>query len=239
MKLHRDVYEGTDFDMTKGLIAGPVRQPEPVARVGPARRGLHGPGAHDLASRSAPTASSCSRAGGCRRGLAASRGSPRTTRRRPASCRSMPGTRRCREAFEIGSRAEFDRRSAWWAFNFAGNWANLNYNAMARRDPEGGDGDRGSLLRPAADRREDGGWSCTSRTRTPARAYISDYSNRSAQDVVDAWWKLADTLVVRYQDLGQNLPGAAGAARRRTRRTGSRRSVSARRRFSSRPRSSP
>src|SRR5512135_3363433 len=45
-----------------------------------------------------------------------------------------------------------------------------------------------------------------------ARAYISDYSNRAAEDVYDAWWKLADSLVVRYQDLGQNLPGSAGAS---------------------------
>ena len=43
-----------------------------------------------------------------------------------------------------------------------------------------------------------------------ARAYINDYSNRAAQDVLDGWWKLADNLVVRYQDFGQSLPGSAG-----------------------------
>ncbi|RPJ78349.1 MAG: hypothetical protein EHM13_14760 [Acidobacteria bacterium] len=40
-----------------------------------------------------------------------------------------------------------------------------------------------------------------------ARQYINEYSNREAQNAVDAWWRLADNLVVRYHDFGQNLPG--------------------------------
>ena len=29
-----------------------------------------------------------------------------------------------------------------------------------------------------------------------------------AQDTVDAWWRLADGLIVKYQDSGQNVPPA-------------------------------
>ena len=34
------------------------------------------------------------------------------------------------KAYEIGDRAKFDRASAWWAFDFVGNWSQLRFNGM-------------------------------------------------------------------------------------------------------------
>jgi dipeptidase len=120
------------------------------------------------------------------------------------------GNTKVPEAYEIGSRAQFDRRSAWWAFNFAGNWANLNYSAMAVeiRKAAADFEDRFFAQQPII---EQTAQELYKKNPDSARAYINDYSNRAAQDVLDGWWKLADNLVVRYQDFGQNLPGSAGA----------------------------
>jgi dipeptidase len=209
MKLHRDVYEGTEFDMTKGLIAGPFGNPNRWrASVRPAEGYM---GFERMIS-----VTQCSYCV-----VLQSRGwlpawigglawfaedDPKTSVFLPL----YAGNTKVPEAFEIGSRAQFDRRSAWWAFNFAGNWANLNYSAMA-----------GEIRKAAADFEdrffaqqpiiEKTALDLYKQNPDSGRAYINDYSNRAAQDVADAWWKLADTLVVRYQDFGQNLPGSAGA----------------------------
>ena len=37
-----------------------------------------------------------------------------------------------RTADAFGERHVFDRSSAWWAFNFVSNWANLKYNYMIK-----------------------------------------------------------------------------------------------------------
>ncbi|MBE3071523.1 MAG: C69 family dipeptidase [Acidobacteria bacterium] len=210
MKLHRDVYEGTDFDMTKGLVAGPFGNPNRWrASVRPAEGFI---GNERMISVTQCSYCVVLQARGWLPswigGLAwFAADDPKTSCFLPL----YAGNTKVPEAFEIGSRTQFDRRSAWWAFNFTGNWANLNYNAMAGE------------IRKVATEIEDRFFAQQPIIEKTAvelyklnpdagRAYISDYSNRSAQDVVDAWWKLADTLVVSYQDFGLNLPGTAGAA---------------------------
>jgi dipeptidase len=210
MKLHRDVYEGTEFDMTKGLIAGPFGDPNRWREsVRPAQGYM---GRERMIS--VIQCSYCV--------VLQSRGwlpawiggvawfaedDPKTSVFVPL----YAGNTKVPEAYEVGSRAEFDRRSAWWAFNFAGNWANLNYNAMAQeiRQVAADFEDRFFTDQPKV---EQTALDLYKQNPDKARAYISDYSNGAAEEVYNAWWKLADTLVVRYQDLGQNLPGSAGAA---------------------------
>ena len=40
-----------------------------------------------------------------------------------------------------------------------------------------------------------------------ARKFLNDYSNKVAQLTVDEWWKLADFLIVKYNDNGVNVRG--------------------------------
>jgi dipeptidase len=111
------------------------------------------------------------------------------------------------EAYGIGSRAEFDRRSAWWASNFVGNWANLNYQAISAdvRKAYAEIEDRFFTEQPIIEKTA---LELYKQSPEAARAYINAYSNRAAQNTIDAWWRLADSLIVKYHDSGQNVPGA-------------------------------
>lgn len=210
MKLHRDVYEGTPFDMTKGGLAGPFGNPNRW------RIPVRPPEGH-LSTERMIAVTQCSycvvlQARGWLPswigGLAwFAEDDPKTSCFVPL----YAGNTRVPQSFEIGSRAEFDRRSAWWAFNFAGNWANLNYRAMSQEIQKAATEieDRFFEQQPLV---EQMAVELYKKDPARARAFITEYSNRAAQDTVDAWWRLADSLVVRYHDFGQNLGGAAGTS---------------------------
>ncbi len=210
MTLHRDVYEGTEFDMTKGLIAGPFGNPNRWREsIRPAEGYM---GRERMISIAQCSYCVVLQARGWLPawigGLAwFAEDDPKTSCFVPL----YAGNTKVPPAFEVGSRAEFDRGSAWWAFNFAGNWANLNYNAMSV-EIRGVATEIESRFFAQQPIIEKTALELYKQSPDAGRAFITDYSNRSAQDVVDAWWSLADTLVVRYHDLGQNLPAQEGAS---------------------------
>jgi dipeptidase len=110
------------------------------------------------------------------------------------------------QAFDIGNRAELDRKSAWWAFDFVGNWAQLRFNAMIedikakRAELEGKFlADQAEIEKQAVD--------LYKKDPAGARKFINDYSNKVAQQTVDEWWKLSDLLIVKYNDNSVNVPG--------------------------------
>jgi len=107
-------------------------------------------------------------------------------------------------AYEIGRRDRFDRNSAFWAANFINNWANLNWRAMIQdiraKQAEIEDrlfADQAVIEKTALDLYK------TDPAR--ARVFISDYSNRVAQENFMKWWDLADKLVTDYQDGGSRV----------------------------------
>jgi len=205
MALHRDVYEGTEFDMTKDAVGGPFGNPN---RWGAAAR----PPSGFMGFERMIAVTQCSYVVvlQARGWLPAWIGGLAWFAPDDAKTSTFvpfyAGNTRVPQAFEIGSRAEFDRRSAWWAFNFAGNWANLNYRAItgeikkAYMEMEARlFAQQPTIEKTAAE--------LYKQNPDAARQYINEYSNREAQNAVEAWWRLADTLVVRYHDFGQNLPG--------------------------------
>ncbi len=104
-------------------------------------------------------------------------------------------------AFEIGRRDKFDRNSAFWASNFVGNWSNLNFRNMIQdiraKQQEIEDklfADQAVVEKMAIE--------IASTDAARARQFISDYSNRVAQENFTKWWELADQLVCDYQDGG-------------------------------------
>jgi dipeptidase len=116
------------------------------------------------------------------------------------------GLTRLPEAYEVGTREKFERRSAWWAFNFVGNWANLRYNAMIQ-DIRGAAGtleDGFFALQPIVEKRAQ---DLYKENPTLARDYLTEYSNTMAQRTVDEWWNLSDRLIVKYSDGYMSTPG--------------------------------
>jgi hypothetical protein len=82
----------------------------------------------------------------------------------------------------MGKKTEFDRYSAWWAFDFVANWMNINYRNMSE-----------TFVFPAVQE-----WQ-------PKLLSVAQTKNETeiikvTDDLIDAWWKLADTLVVTYND---------------------------------------
>lgn len=129
--LIRDHYEGTDFDMTKGVAAGPFGDPN---RSRPMEWELNGK--HYSWERTIST--------------------PQTAYSYVAQLRSfMPNdfalawysfddtytncyfpfyivSTKIPESYKIGDINHFDRKSMWWAFNFVSNFANVRYQPMVK-----------------------------------------------------------------------------------------------------------
>jgi dipeptidase len=206
IRLHRDYYQGTDFDASQGGVAGPFSSPN---RWGASTRPPEGfmgfertISVHQCSYTTVIQARNWMPAwiGGV---VWFANDDAKTSPFAPL----YAGNTRIPEAYEIGTRAEFDRRSAWWSSNFVGNWANLNFGAMIQdiREAYTGIEDRLFAQQPAV---EKVALELYKQDPNAAREYITGYSNRVTKDTIDAWWKLADTLVVKYQDAGGGLAGA-------------------------------
>jgi dipeptidase len=111
-------------------------------------------------------------------------------------------------AYEIGRRDRFDRGSAWWAANFVNNWANLNYRAMIQdiRAKQAEIEDKLFADQPVMEKTA---LELYKTDPARARAFISDYSNRVAQENYMKWWELADKLVTDYHDGGSRVSDPA------------------------------
>jgi dipeptidase len=202
MAIHRDVYQGTEFDQTKGPLAGPFGTPN--------RWSL--PQGYKSAPGYSPT----------ERMIAVHQCSYVTVLQARAN---MPpwigslawfapddaktsvftplyaGNFKVPTAFEIGRRDRFDRNSAYWASNFIGNWANLNWSGMMQ-DIRARQAEIENKLFADQPVIEKIAIEMYKTEPDRARTFISDYSNRVAQENFMKWWELADKLVTDYQDGG-------------------------------------
>lgn len=200
----RDHYEGTVYDMTKGLAAGPYGNP------------YRDPGIYDFSSdvvRGNASQGAWSRpvssfqcmysyvaqgrtnlpdpiGGVCWFGFA----QPFETCYMPIYC----GVRDIPKEFGKGNMSVFDPTSPWWIFNFVTNWATLRYDDMKKdiQSEQGRIEDREITLQLKIDRSAEeilnaGGPKACSQ-------YLTDYSINNSLSVLNDWQKLANRLVVKY-----------------------------------------
>lgn len=204
--IFRDHYEGTVFDLTNGSAAGPYGNP--YRNDGPFdQHQAFEPGEIKPGAWSRPVSPIfCgysyvtqgrswlpnSIGGVCWFGFA-----------RPYETCYMPiyaGVESVPEFFYNNNRSDFDRKSAWWAFNFVTNWATLRYNYMIQdikpqqTEIEGRELSNQSEVERKAEEilNKDGIDSC--------RDFLTEYCATNAQSVLDDWWRLADFLVVKYSN---------------------------------------
>jgi dipeptidase len=204
MALHRDSYEGTEFDMTAGLAAGPWHDPNRWSAPRPPD-GYMGFERTISVSRCSYTVVLNSR-GYMPAWIGAVAWFTPDDAKTGVFVPFYAGNTSVPKAYEIGNRAVFDRNSAWWAFDFVGNWAQMRYDLMIqdikakRAELEGKFlADQAEVEKQALD--------LYKKDPDAARRFISDYSNRVAQQTFDEWWKLADALIVKYNDNSVNAPG--------------------------------
>ncbi|HQJ47165.1 MAG TPA: C69 family dipeptidase, partial [Ignavibacteriaceae bacterium] len=125
--LHRDHYEGTEFDMTKDLAAGPFGAPDKWRPIKWEVDGKRYAWERPIATQQAafvfvaePRADLPDEIGGIYwYGL----DNPYTNFFAPfyTSITSLP------KSYTVGNLSKFTRESAWWAFNFVANYANLRW----------------------------------------------------------------------------------------------------------------
>ncbi|MEM4724722.1 MAG: C69 family dipeptidase [Candidatus Hadarchaeum sp.] len=192
MKINRDHYEGTDFDLTKGLAAGPYENPN------------RWPTSPDRWERAISMfRCSYSFVAQCRSWLPNHIGgvlwfglhAPSTTCYIPIYC----GVTALPQSLQIRDPFKFSRDSAWWAFAFVHNYANLWWNLIIK--------DIQALqykfereflaMQPAI---ETAAVSLYQNDPALARTFLTNYCVDAINRVVSAWWDLADALVSKYHD---------------------------------------
>lgn len=197
--LHRDHYEGTEFDMTKDVTAGPFGAPDrwrPMTwQVEGKKYGWERPIATQQAGFvfiSQSRADVPDEIGGINWfGF----DNPYTNVFVPfyTSITEFP------PCFTTGTLQQFTRDSAWWAFNFVANYANLRWNYMIKdiqkvqKEAE----DLEFNLQPAIE--------ATAKTLLKSNpqlvgTYLTNYCTTNAETVIKKWWRLADFLVTHYND---------------------------------------
>lgn len=200
MELFRTHYEGTEYDMTLGAMAGPFQSPNRV-EGGPGVQAVPGQFAR------APSIQRTSYTQVSQTGVGIE---PVCWFAPDASASSVfvPffGSALSPEggglydvaAFGEGSQKELSfsngRPPAWWAFDFVANWMNLCYKNMSQTYvyPK-----VQRLQREVADRAA----RAVSQAKTlGGAAYLAEAQTTLQRQVADEWWQLAAMLVVRYND---------------------------------------
>jgi dipeptidase len=103
------------------------------------------------------------------------------------------------EAYTSGSLSRFSWDSAWWVFNFVGNYANLRYADMLPeiRAVQGELEGTFLALQPAVERT-----ALELHQSDPElmRRYLTDYCVSHAELVVKRWRELGEHLIQKYND---------------------------------------
>jgi len=103
------------------------------------------------------------------------------------------------ESYTVGSLGKFSWDSAWWVFNFVANYANVRYSDMivdiqaVQSDLEG----TFLALQPAVERTA---IELTQSDPELMRRYLTDYSVSHGELVVRRWRQLGEHLLTKYND---------------------------------------
>ncbi len=201
MAIYRDHMEGTEFDLTKGMAAGPFGCPNRW----PTPKNVRPEGTEDCDWERAIAMFRCSYSfvAQCRSWLPASIGgvlwfgqdAPDTTCYVPV----YAGVTEVPLSWSTGERHVFDRESAWWAFNFVNNWASLKWSYMIQDINALQEKFEGLFFasQPAVEEK-----ALALHKEDPAKAvaYLTDYTYGNMLMVETAWWNLGWHLVGKYQD---------------------------------------
>jgi dipeptidase len=200
----RDYYEGTEFDLTQGLAAGPFGTPNRYAGGG-AERLLEGNWERPISIFRADYTSVLQArnwlpdpVGGVLWWIPDVAFSGCFV---PFYC----GITELPEAYSTGNRHAFDKDSAFWVFNFIGNWADLKFSYMIEDIREKQQEYEGKMLamQPGIDQAAKAMYE---QDPDLARQFLTDYCNSNANKVVKEWWDFAEFLIMKYIDGYINVP---------------------------------
>ena len=206
MRLHRDHYEGTEFDLTKGTAAGPFDYPDRFygpydgsGDVGDPKRMLEGAWERPL------SVTYCGYVF-----VTQARGwlpSPVGGRMwlgldKPSDTVFIPfhiGVNRLPSSIEVCNTTKFSRESAWWTINFLSNYSGLKYSYMHKEITDLQEQLENGFLETLeiVERKAND----LHRTNPAgAKAYLTEFAERNTTDTLKKWWNLAEHLIVKYND---------------------------------------
>jgi len=199
MEIMRDHYEGTPFDMTKGVDAGPFGCPvrfrgiewevdgkkyaweRPISTqqtafsfISQARGWLPNPIGGVYWYSFDDTYTNCYVPFYC-------------------SITELP------QSYTVGSLQKFSWDSAWWVFNFVANFANLRYSDMVKdiQEVQSSLENQFLTLQPAIDKTA---LELYKNDPQAMQRYLTTYSVSQANMVVTRWKELAEHLITKYND---------------------------------------
>jgi len=202
--LMRDHYEGTPYDMTKGVDAGPYGTPNRWRPMTWRPDSTDTTGPEYTWERPISTQQTGFSFVSQSRGWLPDKiggvywfgvDDTYTTCYFPLYC----GINAIPESFTVGKLGAFSWESAWWVFNFVANFANLKYSFMlpeiqaVQSDIEG----MFLALQPAIERTA---LELAESDPKLMTRYLTDYSVTHAEQVVDRWKALAEHLLTKYND---------------------------------------
>jgi dipeptidase len=214
MRIHRDHYEGTPFDLTKGLASGPYGSPNRFLG--------------DYDHEDFPNKRTTKLKGAWERPISIYyTGFVYVTQIRdwlpdaiggiawigfddPSLNCFMPiyaGVTDLPESFQYGSPTKFDRKFAWWAFNFCSNW--VNYFHYASKDIIEKQKQLEELEFKKQQEIETRALSINKESKARAKKFLTNYCINNSNYVVNEWWNLSNYLIVKYSDGFINIPKIA------------------------------
>lgn len=113
------------------------------------------------------------------------------------------------EAYGTGSQKSFvfskhdTVRPAWWAFDFVANWMEISYQNMSEQYVY--TAVQSTQLRVVEETEEALRKSDKMHAKSAAK-HLADFQSKLQRNITEEWWALADMLVVRYNDMFYNYP---------------------------------
>lgn len=205
--IHRDNYEGTEFDLTKGLAAGPFGDPN--------RFEGNAESVADKEGRLTPLNGEFERPLNIYRCVYSYVNQSRSDLPdaiggvmwigldRPGTTTFMPfyaGATTLPASLQHADILKFDKNSLWMSFNYVANYAMLKYSYMIQDIQAVRDKYETTAFRKQPNLEKEALALWNNGKRQEARELLTQYSQDNAQGLLQDWWKLSEDLYLKYND---------------------------------------
>ena len=212
MELYRDHYEGTEFDLTKGIAAGPFGCPsryigpyEPDQNIGTPPKKTQGAWERSISIFYTGFVHINQLRGWLPDAIG---GVSWIGYDEPYTTCFIPfyvGVNNLPDSFQNGSTRHFDKQIAFWTFNFVTNWAQLKYSYMIQdiqkiqKEIELSEiTEQESIEKKAL--------SFFQTDEYKAKEFLTSYCNENTSKVLEKWQNLAYFLIEKYTEGYINKP---------------------------------
>ncbi|MGE4552144.1 MAG: dipeptidase [Desulfovibrionaceae bacterium] len=211
--LYRDHYEGTEFDMSQGLAAGPFASPNRY--LGPYdgnqndvsdKKDMFGAWERPISVFYQGYTYVCQGRSWLPDSIGGVLWFAPDVSYTSVFMPMYAGANGISEALSIGDPQGPQRDGAWWPFNFVANWARLRFNLMYHDDILPLQQALEAVAFADQPKVEDEALRLWKKKPGIETAHLTAYGMATANRVLAAWRSLADRLVVKYADGYVNLP---------------------------------